>query len=170
MSSSDLALDTAYGVKGRIGASSERSASFQPSPYMLQEEEKTKRSTPAAFAAWARRTEARWLMSYVQSGLRSPSGSFASAARWTTASKPRRSSAVTSDIFVDRRCPVVVAAEDTVAEECCIEARHIVALRGEVAGHDRADIALVTGDENAHQIASTSLWIGRVDCVVSRSW
>ncbi len=75
-----------------------------------------------------------------------------------------------ADIFVDRRCPVVVAAEDTVAEECRIEAHHIVALRGEVAGHDRADIALVTGDENAHQITSTSLWIGRVDCVVSRSW
>src|SRR5256885_7422641 len=31
--------------------------SFQPSPYMLQEEEKTKRSTPAAFAAWASRTD-----------------------------------------------------------------------------------------------------------------
>ena len=63
MSSSERALDTAYGVSGRIGASSESNASFQPSPYMLHEEEKTNRVTPASFAIRARCTEPRWLMS-----------------------------------------------------------------------------------------------------------
>ena len=75
-----------------------------------------------------------------------------------------------ADILIYRGRRVVVLAEDAVAEECRIEAHDVVALRVEVAGHDRADIALVAGDENAHQIASTSLWIGRVDCVVSRCW
>ena len=52
----------------------------------LHEEDCTKRGTPASFAISASRTVARWLMSSVTSGLRSPSGSFEIPARCRTAS------------------------------------------------------------------------------------
>jgi hypothetical protein len=54
--------------------------------------------TPTSFANSARRTDARWLISQVSSGLRSPSGSFDRPARCKMASNPSRSRAVTSRI------------------------------------------------------------------------
>src|SRR5262249_20914486 len=87
---SAFTLERAYAVLGSRGESSETTAASDI-PYMMQEEEKRKRRTPAAFASSARRTEASKLISSVQASLRLPSGSLLSAARCTTASKPRRS-------------------------------------------------------------------------------
>ncbi len=55
-----------------------------------------KRLTPAARAFSARPTEPRWLISMVRPGSFSPMGSLESSERCTTASKPERSSTVTS--------------------------------------------------------------------------
>ena len=57
-------------------------------PYIEQEEANTNRRTPASRAARARAIVPSRFTSYVHSGFRSPSGSFESAARWTTASNP----------------------------------------------------------------------------------
>src|SRR2546425_921377 len=80
---------------GWNGASS-RSSSCPATPYKLHEDANRNRGTPAHLASSARRTEARWLMAYVQAGLTSPRGSLDSAARWMTASNPLSSDSPTS--------------------------------------------------------------------------
>ena len=79
-------FDAAYGVNGLSGALSSTSSAAVERPYMLHEEAKTKRLTPACFAERARLRLARKLISSVSDGSRSPSGSFESAARCTIAS------------------------------------------------------------------------------------
>ncbi len=49
--SSARTFDSAYAVTGRSGASSSTNDSSAAAPYMLQDEEKTNRRTPASFAA-----------------------------------------------------------------------------------------------------------------------
>ena len=51
--SSARTFDSAYGVSGRSGASSSRRSSSLAAPYIEHEEAKTKRPTPASFAARA---------------------------------------------------------------------------------------------------------------------
>ena len=74
------------------------------------------------------------------------------------------------DILMDGGHRPVAVAEDTVAEEPGIETDDGVAGGREIGSHDRADVALVTGDKDAHQIASTSLRIGWVESPDSMSW
>jgi len=52
--SSERTFDSAYGVSGLSGASSSSASSRPEAPYMLHDEEKTNRETPASFAARAR--------------------------------------------------------------------------------------------------------------------
>ncbi len=89
-------FDSAYGVIGRSSEVSSSASSPPDAPYIEHDEAKTKRPTPAAFAARARATVPSRLISYVQDEFRSPSGSFERAPRWTIASKPSRSALDTS--------------------------------------------------------------------------
>ena len=104
-----LRYATAYGVSGTRGASSLTRAELDL-PYMLHDEANTNRATPASFAASARESVPRRLTSYVHSSFRSPSGSFERAARWTTASNPRKKRGVTSRTS---SCSVWIAASST---------------------------------------------------------
>ena len=116
---------------------------------MLHEEAKTNRETPASRAARARSTVARKLISNVSSGSRSPSGSLESAARWTTASNPRRSSAVTSRTSSSSaRQRVLDGAEIAAAVVERVEPGHVVPGRDESRPGHRAEVAVVAGDED----------------------
>jgi hypothetical protein len=95
MASSALTLERAYSVCGSSGDCSSTTCASE-TPYMMHEEENSSRRTPASRASSARRTEAWKLISSVQPSLRLPIGSLESAPRWTTASKPSRSSARSS--------------------------------------------------------------------------
>src|SRR5215469_15227298 len=77
---SALTLVRAYSVCGASGEFSSATAASDI-PYMMHEEDRMKRETPACFAAWAKRTVPSWLMSQVHDLLRLPSGSLLSAAR-----------------------------------------------------------------------------------------
>ncbi len=55
-------FDAAYAVSGASGAVSSTGASEPEAPYMLHDDAKTKRSTPAARASSASRTVASWLI------------------------------------------------------------------------------------------------------------
>src|SRR5216110_2644253 len=85
MARSALTFDRAYSVFGSNGDSSV-TMSVLDAPYMMHEEEKRNRLTPAAFASSASLTEAWKLMSSVQESFRFPIGSLLRAARWMTAS------------------------------------------------------------------------------------
>ena len=69
IASSARTFDSAYGVSGRNGAFSSRRSSPSTAPYMLHEEAKTNRPTPADFAARARLTAPSPLIAYVQLGI-----------------------------------------------------------------------------------------------------
>src|SRR5271165_3122643 len=60
MSRSTSTFDSPYGVTGLSDAFSSRKSS-PAAPYVLHEDEKTKRFTPASFASLASFTDARWL-------------------------------------------------------------------------------------------------------------
>ena len=92
-------------------------------------------------------------MSYVSSGSRSPSGSFESAARCTTASKPSRSSGLDVTQVAARCAGTALGGLAEVAPSkkkvsspttSCPASRSI--------GHQHgADVAVMAGDEHAHQ-------------------
>src|SRR5580693_1528084 len=73
-SCSTSTFDRPYAVMGLKAAPSSSIFSAPAAPYRLQDEAKRKRGTPAALAASASRTLARWLISRVQVSLRQPRG------------------------------------------------------------------------------------------------
>ena len=62
-SCSERIFDSPYGVSGAKAAFSSSGESSVPAPYRLHDDENRNRGTPAALAARASRTVARWLTS-----------------------------------------------------------------------------------------------------------
>ena len=143
-------MDSAYAVIGREVARLVDGLVGARRAVHAARRAKTKRSTPAAFAAAATVAVARKLISSVSSGLMSPSGSFERAARWTTASNPARCSGPHVP-NVEAQCGASGARHQVAAlVEEHVEARDVVARRQEGRDQDRADIAVVAGDEDFH--------------------
>ena len=92
---SGAAFDRAYIVCGLSGDSSVATSACA-TPYMMHDEEKRNRSTPASRAILARRADESKLIASVHASFKLPIGSLLSAARCTTAWNPRRSSGVMS--------------------------------------------------------------------------
>src|SRR2546421_11218921 len=73
-------------------------------------------------------------------------------------------------VFADGRCRVPVLTEYTVAKKFGVQTDDVVAFRPKIRRHNRADVALVTGNKDAHQIAFTSSGIGWIESPRSMSW
>src|SRR5437867_1397465 len=80
-SCSTSTFDRPYAVIGLNAACSSSIVSPPAAPYRLHDEAKRNRGTPAALAASAICTLARWLISRVRESPRQPTGSFDNAAR-----------------------------------------------------------------------------------------
>ena len=82
---------------------------------------------------------------------RLPSGSFDSAARCTTASKPSRSARVKiAEVFANLGNCRERVAEIAARKQIGVEADDFMACRTQDRPRDRADVALVTSQQNFH--------------------
>ena len=134
---------------GRTGCCSVTSSPPPAAPYTLQDEEKTKRSTPAALRELGDPQRAADVdVASSSRGRAGRSGRSTGAARCTTASKPSSSRRRdVADVAADRRQVRLTAVG---AEEPGVEADHVVTGLGQDAGRDRADVAGVAGEQDAH--------------------
>ena len=133
-----------------VGAAASRRARRLPrtAPYMSTTTQR-RTTTPASFAARASATVPSRLISYVQDELRSPSGSFERAARWTTASKPVEiGGRHVADIEGERRLELGARPEVAAAIEERVEADDVVTRVAQHRREHRADVPVMPCDED----------------------